>query len=675
MPFSGTEQFANTGIFNIPSKLYGRSGELDNMYQVFQRAIRGGNEIVLVTGNAGVGKSALMSQFEQDIEQEEDMNCLVAMGKCDQLQRNIPYFPIIQAFNEILDKIIKDSTKIELLIWNKSLQKALGGVGRVLTDLIPNLEKLIGPQPDLPIVTGTEAINRFNYAFQQFVSTIANKNRPLILVIDDLQWADKASLSLLKSTAIDKEIKFFMLQGTYRESEGKENTALMETIEDIRNFSMKDGIRKMYILNIHDLQPHEIQRLVAETLKVNGEDVKELSALIYQKTHGNPFFARQLFRKLYDDGYISFDTYRYIWYWDIKEIEKVNITENVVDLMVEKLKKLPSSTLFILKIASCLGQRFDLLTLQNINQRIQTDTYDTAFNATQKHLRKAKEEGLIIQEREEYQFSHGRIHHEVIGFNSQIFQRKVHLHIGRLLFNRLKKEKNTLDIFEEGKYLPADIVFKILNHWNKGISFIDSKIEKSQLAALNLIAGKKAIRSAAFDAALRYFRMGVGLLYEDSWRRDYKLTLKLYSNLMDAAFLNGNFDELNKYFTIIKTNITQPMHAVSAYEVIIQMYSAQQQLEIAVKHAVEFSRSIGIRFPKKATKIGGLVSVVKMLGLMFRKKIEDLLELPDMTDKRAYAFMRICKVAGPALYLGGNPYLPLFFWASLKNTIKYGVDP
>ncbi len=675
MPFSGTGQSANSGIFNIPSKLYGRNGELDNMYQAFQRAIRGSNEIVFVTGNAGVGKSALISEFEQKIEGEEGIDCLVAMGKCDKLQRNIPYFPIIKAFNEILDEILRNSSKIELLIWEKSLKKALGGVGRVLTDLIPSLEKLIGSQPNLPIVTGTEAINRFNYAFQQFVSTIATKNRPLILVIDDLQWADKASLSLVKSMAISKEVKFFMLQGTYLENEGNANPVLMETIESIRNLSMKTGIRKVYTLNIHNLQLHDIQSLVAETLKVEYENVKELSALIYQKTYGNPFFARQLFRKLYNDGYISFDTYRYIWYWDIKEIQKVNITENVVDLMVEKLKKLPSSTLLILKIASCLGRDFDLITLQNINQRIQTDTYDTAFNATLKHLRKAKEEGLIIQERDQYQFAHGRIHHEIVGFNNQIFQRKVHLHIGRLLFNRLKKEENTINILDVGRKLPADIVFKILNHWNKGIRFIDSKIEKSELAALNLIAGKKAISSGAFDAAFRYFKTGVDLLYEDSWRRDYKLTLHLYSNLMDAAFLNGHFDELNKYFKIIKTNITQPTDAVAAYEVMIQMYSAQEQLDVAVNHAIQFSRKIGIRFPKKATKIRGLLSVIKMQGLMFRKKIEDLLELPDMTDKRAYAFMRICKAAGPALYLGGNPYLPLFFWASLKNTIKYGNSP
>ncbi len=672
MPIASSKQSFNSSIFSIPSKLYGREAELDNMHASFKRVMDGGSELLFVTGASGVGKSTLIREFEQRIQAEE-YGTFLTSGKSDKLERNIPYYPLIQAFDEILQNIIQNSNEFELIIWKKRLGKALGSIGKILTDLVPRLEELIGVQPELPAVRGRESMNRFNYAVQRFVETLSSRHEPLILFIDDLQWADNASLTLIKTLTTSQTIKHFMFIGAYRANEVEETHPLIKTIDEIRNLTIEQGKRKIYHVNLHDLSLEDVNQLVADSLKISVEEVTELSLIIYKKTVGNPFFTRQLLRKLYDDSLITYDTYRHLWIWNIRELEAVNITENVVDLMLEKLRELPKSTREVLKVASCIGRGFDLETLEIIINRLQTGTYETAFNAVRKHLKKSKEEGFILKEKKGYFFSHDRIHYSVNQLSNSLFRKKVHLHIGRLLFSRLASQQ-IIDI-NNIEVLNTEHIFNIITHWNKGSQFIDNKIEKSQLATLNLIAGKKALRSAAFKVALDYFKQGVALLYDDCWRRDYNLTLDLYTNLMEAQFLNGEMKELESYLTYINKHIQDPIHALNAYEVNIQSLSAQQKLNEAANLGLTYLKELGLSFPKKMNKIQSLFTVIQMSLLMSRKKTEDLYNLPEMTDPKALAIMNIFKATGTAFYLGGSPFLPLYILKGLRVTLKYGNSP
>jgi predicted ATPase len=672
MPIASSKQSFNSSIFSIPSKLYGRDVELDNMQKSFNRVIEGGSELLFITGDSGVGKSSLIGEFEQAIH-AEDYGTFLTSGKSDKLERNIPYYPLIQAFDEVLQHIIQHSNEFELALWKKRFGKALGGIGKILTDLIPKLKELIGVQPELPSVRGHEAMNRFNYAFQRFVATLATRQRPLILFIDDLQWADNASLMLIKTLTTSQTIKYFMFIGAYRANEVKDDHPLTNIIDDIGNIAIEQGKRKIYHINLHNLSLVEVNQLVADSLKISSKDVKELSPIIYKKTLGNPFFTRQLLRKLYDDSLITYDTYRYLWIWNIKDLENVNITENVVDLMLEKLRELPESTREVLKVASCIGRRFDIDTLEIIINRLQTGTYDTAFNAVRKHLKRSKEEGFIFKEKGEYFFSHDRIHYSVNQLSNRLFRKKVHLHIGRLLFSRLASQQ-TISI-SNIEAVNTEDAFNIIMHWNKGGQFIDNKIEKSQLAALNLIAGKKALKSAAFKVALEYFKRGVELLYDDSWRRDYDLTLDLYTNLMEAQYLNGDMAELPNHLNYINKHVQNPIHALSAYEINIQSLSAQQQLSEAADLGLTYLKELGLSFPNKINKIQSLWAIIRMSSLMAFKKPEELYQLPEMTDKRALAIMNIFKATATAFYLGGSPFLPLYIFRGLKVTLKYGNSP
>ena len=673
MSVASSKHTTNSGIFSVSAKLYGRNAELENMYQSFQRVIEGGTEVLLITGHSGVGKSALIGEFEQKIEYE-DLSGFVATGKCDKLEYAIPYYPLIQAFDEIVLDIINNATKFELLIWRKSIQKALGGVGRVLTQLIPRLEELIGEQPPLPIVTGREAINRFSYAFQRFISSIATKNRPLILFVDDLQWIDNASLSLIQNIVTNTTVKYFLFLGAYRENEVPPEHALNSTLKNIQNSSLEIGKRKVYHINIHNLNANEVLSLVSDSLSVEEDEVKDLAFLIYRKTLGNPFFTRQLLRKLYDDQLLAYDTFRHLWIWDIEELDTVNITENVVELMVEKLNELPESTREVLKIASCIGRRFSLEMLEIINERLQIEVYDSAFNSTFKHLRKAKAEGFIVEQGESYLFVHDRIHFAVNQLSSRLFRQKVHLHIGRLLYGQLKKRHYPLLISEIDE-LPTDEIFNIITHWNKASQFIDNKVEKSQLATLNYIAGSKAMQTAAFKAALKYFNQGISMLYDDSWRRDYDLTLALHSYRMEAEYLTGKMNNLADYRAYITKHVVALTDAVKAYEVSIQALSAQQQLDEAANLGIDYLKRLQLKFPKKAGKLTSLRALVRMTLLMSRRKPLKLVNLRDMTDKRALVIMRIFSVIGIPIYLGGNPFLPVYVLKGLQVTLRYGNSP
>jgi predicted ATPase len=660
----------DAGVFSIPSKLYGRDADLEYMLQSFDRVKKGNTEIIMIGGYSGVGKSTIVNQFEQIIE-EENLKGYVITGKSDKLEKTIPYNPIIQAFEEIVQDILNTTSLVEKLRWKKRLKDAIGRNGKVLIDLIPDIEKIIGKQLETSVTTSKEAINRFNNIFIRFISAVATRNRPLILFLDDLQWIDSASLSLLENITNNNDVKHLMFIGAFRDNEISEHHMLIKTLAAIREKSVEEGKRVVYSMNLHNLTKEDVMEMIAKSLSEKVEDVKGIGNIIYEKTLGNPFFTRQLLRKLYEDNLIRYNTYKYRWEWDKAELAALNITDNVVDLVVNKIKTLPESTHETLKIASCIGRVFDIKTIEAVNQRMNTDTYDTVFDATTKHLRKSQKEGLVILDKGKYKFAHDRIHQAVSSLNSDIFKKKVHLHIGRLSFNNAFKGKFELCDAEKLS-LSSEEIFNIINHWNKGIVFIDSKIERSQLATLNLVAGKRAASTAAYEAALSYLDKGISLLYEDSWEKDYSLSLALHSDIMEIEYLMGHLDKLEQRFNYVIKNAKNDIDSTKAYEIRIQSAYAQNDLKLATNLGLEILNKLGVKMPKKANNFHVVLGFVKLWMLMCRKKIDKLILLPDMTDYKAKAVMRIFYAIGASVYLGGNKLLTTYLYRSCQHTLRYG---
>ncbi|MEO1185749.1 MAG: AAA family ATPase, partial [Cyanobacteria bacterium J06636_27] len=381
----------------IPQKLYGRETQVNQLLDAFERVSQGNRELILVSGYSGIGKSSVVYEVNKPITQKRGY---FISGKFDQFKRNIPYASLIQAFSSLIQQLLTDSTT-ELEKWRSKILAAVGANGQVIIDVIPEVELIIGKQPEVPHLGGTEAQNRFNRVFIEFISVFAKKEHPLVIFLDDLQWADSATLKLMQILIAESETKYLLLIGAYRNNEVSPTHALIQTLEEIQK-------NKATVNNII-LQPLEIKdvnQLVAETLNYDIERVKTLAELIFNKTGANPFFINQLLQTLYQENLIKFDftlfsslnnknKHQETWKWNIEEIQAIGITDkSIVDLVANRIKKLPERTQNVLQLAACIGDKFTLDVLSIVNQK--------SLISTAKELDTALQAGLILPLTESY---------------------------------------------------------------------------------------------------------------------------------------------------------------------------------------------------------------------------------------------------------------------------------
>ena len=356
-----------SGKFQIPEKLYGREREIATLLAAFERIAAGENfhqakiEMMLVAGYSGIGKSALVQELYKPVTQRRGY---FISGKFDQFQRDIPYSAIGRAFQSLVQQLLSES-EAQLAQWQEKLLAALGSNGQIIIDVIPEVELIVGPQPVVQQSEPTEMQNRFNLVFQNFVRVFCQVWHPLVIFLDDLQWADSASLKLLELIISDDQIQYLFLIGAYRDSEVSPIHPLMLTIEALK----KEGAGITQI-TLEPLNLEEITHLIADTLSQDDSIVRPLAELIMGKTQGNPLFVNEFFKALYQDNLLVFDWQKGSWQWDLTKIEERGITDNVVELMIGKLKKLPELTQQVLRLAACVGNSFDLNTLSIINEKI-----------------------------------------------------------------------------------------------------------------------------------------------------------------------------------------------------------------------------------------------------------------------------------------------------------------
>jgi serine/threonine protein kinase len=371
--------------FEISQKLYGRESEIEQLLTTFERVSQGSTEMIVVAGYSGSGKSALVNEIHKPIVQKYGY---FISGKFDQFQRNIPYFSLIQAFQELIRQLLTEN-QIQLHAWKKKLVAALETNGQVIINVIPEVELIIGKQPSLPQLSPTESRNRFNLVLQKFLGVFAKKEHPLVMFLDDLQWADSASLKLIELFMTNVDSQYFLMIGAYRDNEVSPTDLLLKTLEKIQTSSI--NINKILL---QPLKLENVKELIADTLSCSIEQSKLLAELVFNKTHGNPFFLTQLIQALYTQKLLLFNFSNRRWQWSIAEIQKLEITDNVVDLMIGKIERLDRKVQEILKLSACIGNQFDLNVLSLVSKKSLVDTAIELLPAIQ--------EGLIIPLSEGY---------------------------------------------------------------------------------------------------------------------------------------------------------------------------------------------------------------------------------------------------------------------------------
>jgi predicted ATPase len=496
-PFERGGERGEENVTNHLGLLYGREAEIEWLLQARHRlndpALNAGKEMMLISGYSGIGKSALVREIYKPLTQQRGY---FISGKFDQLQRNIPYGAIAQAFATLIRQLLTETPE-QIEQWRSQLVEALGVNAQIMVDLIGELELIIGAQPPVSPLPPGESQNRFNLVFQNFIKVFTQKEHPLIIFLDDLQWADAASLKIIHQLMTRTDSQYFLLIGCYRNNEVSATDPLMLTLSEIR----ESGASVNHI-SLKPLGLADISQLIADALKTETPEILPLAELVLQKTNGNPFFITEFLEKLYADHLLSFEVNARRWQWDLNDIKSAQITDNVVELMVLKIQSLPEAAQKFIKLAACIGNQFDLLTLSLLDE--------SPPQIIARHLFDAVELGLIFTRSEEsnwidsgtevshlsncYRFVHDRIQQAAYTLLDPETQRAIHLKIGQSLL------KNT----PEGEW--GTNLFEIIDHLNIGQGLITEPEERIKLAQLNLSAGKKAKESTAYAAAWEYLQ-------------------------------------------------------------------------------------------------------------------------------------------------------------------------
>ncbi|MDA8402972.1 MAG: serine/threonine-protein kinase PknK, partial [Desulfobacteraceae bacterium] len=456
--------------FQIPQKLYGRKKDVDILLSAFDRVSSGAKELMLVSGYSGVGKSALVHEVNKPIVGRRGH---FISGKFDQFKRNTPYSGLIQAFQELIKNLLAEHED-RLLAWKEKLTQALWPSGQLVIDVIPDVELIIGKQPPIQELDPDQARNRFHLVFQSFIRVFADMTHPLTLFVDDLQWADLPSLHLIEQFMLDVDTQYLLIIGAYRDNEVDASHPLLAIVDDLK----KTGAA-INTITLTPLDPAHVNQLIADVMACDHKRSLPLARLCHEKTLGNPFFLYQLLHSLYENSSLVFDAINGTWNFDVEQIRKADITENVVDLMVGKIRKLTPETQDILKLAACIGNTFDLATLAMVSEKSRTTTAQLLFEALKERLLIPVDDHYkFISESNDtlnadYRFLHDRILQAAYSLIPDDDKKRVHLKIGRLLL------KNT-PLEDRGEKL-----FDMANHLNQGSGLLTDPVEKELLAELN----------------------------------------------------------------------------------------------------------------------------------------------------------------------------------------------
>ncbi|MCP4113051.1 MAG: AAA family ATPase, partial [Desulfobacteraceae bacterium] len=581
-------------------------------------------------------------------------------GKFDQMQRNIPYSGIIQAFRDLMSQVLTESAE-SLENWKKELLDLMGNNARVIADAVPELEIITGRQPDVPELGPTEVQNRFNLAVENFIRVFAKKQHPLVIFLDDLQWADSATLNLIRLLPASSSGTHLFVIGAYRDNEVSESHILMRTLNEIG----KQGINANQI-RLLPLSLPAVNELISDTLNSDPEKVMPLSELTLVKTGGNPFFMEEFLKSLYSEKLIDFNIREQKWEWDCVRIESGGFTDNVVELMAGKIQNLDNSVQHVLRLASCIGNKFDLNTLSIISESLQKQVAES--------LAPAVNEGFILSDRDihkiiqhdsfenesiEFWFAHDRIQQAAYSLIPEPDREKTHYKTGRLILNSLSEPEKEKRIFE------------IVNHLNAGMAFTDDE-EKIYLARLNCRAGEKAKSSAAFKLAFGYFSKGAGLLNEKNLQTDYDLMFSLGLGTAETSYLTGEFSRAEQLMEEMLQYAKSLTDKSKVYKIRIMSYVAQNRLQEAVVSGLEILEQFGVKFPEKPGKLSFIYELVKTKLALRGKDNNDLINLPSMNDRKMIAAMRILMAISSPAYMSGTAIYPLIVLKLVSLTLKYG---
>jgi len=651
--------------FQIPQKLYGREKEVSTLLAAFERVSSGTTEMILVSGYSGIGKSALVQEIYKPITKARGY---FISGKFDQFQRNIPYSAVVKAFQSLVKQLLTENQE-KLNQWQAKISHALGANGQVIIDVIPEVELIIGKQPPVQELGASEAQNRFNLVFQNFIRVFCSVEHPLVIFLDDLQWADLATLKLLEVMMRDRETRYLFLIGAYRDNEVDSRHPLMMSLDSLR---YQGTIINDIIL--FPLAIAHVNELIADTLYSDALTIQPLAELVVRKTSGNPFFVNQFLKTLYQENLLTFQppstSRKALWQWNTANIEAMGITDNVVDLVIRKLRNLPEATQQVLQLAACVGNTFDLHTLSIISEKSAAAAFQDILPAIQEGLILPISDLEIIPEEVinarlvifTFKFLHDRVQQAAYALILEEHKKQVHLKIGQLLL------KNISNAELEEK------IFDIINHLNSGVELIDNLNQKIQLAELNLMAAKKAKDSMAYAAAREYLIEATDSLSGDTWTQHYSLTFKIYKERAEVEYLNGNFDQSEALIRLILLQAKSAIEKAEVYNILIVQYTLLTKYEEAIQAGREALALLGINLPQEVEGLEAMLpgEIAKAQVYLADRKIASLIDEEKMKSPKQKVALKVLGHMGPLTFFSHQALWKITVIKAINLSFEYG---
>jgi histidine kinase len=647
--------------FIVSHKLYGRTFAINTLTSALERVYSGATELVLVSGQAGIGKTSLIREVTRSLIEPKTF---LLIGQFEKLTVNIPYIGIKQAFGGLIQQILtQDSDRIK--VWREKLLDVLGSQGKVITDILPELELIIGSQPKIPKLSAKETENRFNIKFVEFIKFFSTQEHPLVLLLDDLQWADSASLNLLSHLLDLCQDRYLLIVWSYRDDEIKPLAsasvkAKESVFSDFINFPRLiahtvEKIEQTVAVSKIVLEPlslHAIERLLVDTLHCQDAEALSFAELLWERTGGNPFFIHQLLPALYEEGLFTFNFDRFSWQWNLEAIRSTPIHNySVLELVAQKLDRLSSEVRETLQIAACIGNQFDLETLAIASYQEREKIV--------KILASALQVGIIVPASDStdsvYQFLHNHLYQLVYASLADVEKAKIHLKIGQFWFSA-----STTTSLEEN-------IFHLVSHLNLGRKLVEG-IFKIRIAELNLIAGKRAKNTIAYEVAANYLDIALDLLSPATWHDNYDLMFDVHLEAVEIHYLQTNFERAKNLANLLLSRSKTVLEQVKVYKIKIRAYIACNQMQSAIDTGLYVLNLLKVSLTDLLTQNEGFSAWLTEENNL----LSSLQNLPPMSDPNIIAAMEILGAIVPAIYIIKPQLFPTVVFTMIELCLQYG---
>jgi PAS domain S-box-containing protein len=611
----------------IPERLYGRASDIESLLASFDRVVANGTpELVLVSGYSGIGKSSVVNELHKMLVPPRG---LFGAGKFDQYKRDFPYATLAQAFQSLVRPLLS-KPEAQLHLWRDAFRDALGPNGMLMVDLVPELKHVIGEQPPVPALPPQDAQRRFQLVFRRFISVFARPEHPLALFLDDLQWLDAATLDLVEDLMAQRDVGHLMLIGAYRDNEVSSVHPLIRKLASIRQAG--GAVREIVLA---PLTREDLRQLIADSLHCELEHCDPLAALVHEKTGGNPFFVIQFITALAEDGLLSFDHGEGRWAWDLNRIHARGYTDNVVDLLLAKLNRLPVETQNALQQLACLGNSADFASLRMVYQSWNEEMHRQFWEAVRA--------GLVFRAEDSYKFLHDRVQEAAYSLIPEESRAATHLRIGMLLAAHIPAEKREERIFE------------IVNQLNRGSHLIASADEREWVAKLNLIAGRRAKASTAYASALKYLTAGRTLLSEESWSHNYELIFDIELCLAECELLTAEMVRSETRLSMLAKRARSGHDIAVVTRLRLTLYTTLDRSDSGMEVFLDYLRRSGTAWSLHPTRQEVMREYDRIGFLIGNRQIEDLIELPLMNDPDVLDVLDVfTEAVTPSLFVDEN---------------------